>query len=123
MGYEFSPKDYFYLRFQTESINQLLKGKQTDHQVGFYYLRKKSEDLKFALGMNSVNAIDNTLNFIVETRVPYHIKGKIDSKLNVCVTVRKEINESLTFMYGIGISNLFQKRSRVQTGLVLEYNA
>jgi len=67
----------------------LVKGKQEDHEVGFYYLRKYSNDLKFALGMKSVNAIDNTLNFLAETKVPYHIKGKIDSKLNVFVTVRK----------------------------------
>jgi len=43
--------------------------------------------------------------------------------LNVCVTARKKINESLSFAYGIGVSNLFQKRSRIQTGLVLDYNA
>lgn len=123
LGYDFSPKDYFYLKFQTENIGQLIKGKPTHQQLGFYYLRKMNETWKFALGVKSVNSIENSLNFIVETKKPYHLKAKIDSKLNVAVTGRKEINESIVFSYGIGISNLFQKRSRIKTGMVLQYNA
>jgi hypothetical protein len=58
----------------------------------------------------------------VEAKTPYHIKGKIDSKLNLSVTVKKQINESLALTYGVGASNLFQKRFRIQAGTVLDYN-
>jgi len=57
LGYEFSPKDNFYLRFQTDNIAQLIKGKQVYQQVGIYYLRKNSENLKFGVGVKSVNSI------------------------------------------------------------------
>jgi hypothetical protein len=89
LGYEFSPRDYFYLRFKTENIGQLIKGKQTYQKLSFYYLRKANENLKFALGLKSINSNENSLNLIVETKVPYHIKGKIDSNLNVCMTIKK----------------------------------
>ncbi len=67
----------------------MIKGKQTYQQLSFYYLKKMNENLKFALGLKSVNSNENSLNLIVETKVPYHIKGKIDSKLNVCLTLKK----------------------------------
>lgn len=93
--------------------------------MGFYYLKKFSDNLKFAVGVKSLDSIDNRLIFICEKKIPNYLnlKFKIDTSLNACMTVRNEINESLAFMYGIGLSNMFQRHSRVQTGFVLEYNA
>ena len=58
-----------------------------------------------------------------ETKVPFHIKGKIDSKFNVNLTAKKQINEYSSISYGMGLLNLFQKKFRLQTGLVYEFNA
>lgn len=91
--------------------------------MGIYFIRKFNENLKFGLGVKSINSIENFLNLTIETKTPYHIKGRIDSKLNLSMTMRKQFNEKLTLAYGIGASNLFQKRFRIQTGMVLEYNA
>lgn len=103
----------------------MFQGKQVHHQMGFYYLKKFSDNLKFAVGVKSLDSIDNRLIFICEKKIPNYLnlKFKIDTSLNACMTVRNEINESLAFMYGIGLSNMFQRHSRVQTGFVLEYNA
>ncbi len=40
LGYEMSGRDNFYLSFKADSLNQIAKGKQSEQQVGFYYLRK-----------------------------------------------------------------------------------
>jgi hypothetical protein len=74
------------------------------------------------LGVKSINSIENTLNLIVETKVPFHIKVKLDTKFNIFATFKKEINDYSSISYGIGLSELFKKKFRIQTGLVYEYN-
>ncbi len=91
--------------------------------MGIYYICKFNDNLKFGLGVKSINSIENFLNLTIEKKTPYHIKARIDSKLNLSATVRKQFNDKLALAYGIGASNPFQKRFRIQTGMVLEYNA
>ncbi len=73
--------------------------------------------------MKSVNSIENYFNLTFQTKLPYHLKAKIDNKLTVNLTIKKKINDSLYVSYGMGFNNLFQKKSRIQTGLVVDYNA
>jgi hypothetical protein len=96
------------------------------NKASFYYLRKHNDYFKCGLGAKLINPDEQTLNFIFETRKPYHIKGKIDNKLNMAVTISKDfqMHESLsTLSYGISLSNLWGKKTRIQSGIVYEFNA